>query len=61
VMFGGVTNKAVASVAKLAKYELIALSILASLVILFGLWPHLLLNMIEPTAQNLVSHIMVNS
>ncbi len=58
VIFGDVANDKVAALEDINKREFFILGILAVAVLLFGLWPAPLLEVMEPTVNNLLQHIM---
>jgi len=58
VIFGEVANDNVAALNDINKREFFILGILAVAVLLFGLWPAPLLEVMEPTVNNLLQHIM---
>jgi len=58
VIFGDVANDNVAALEDINKREFFILSILAVAVLLFGLWPAPLLEVMGPTVNNLLQHIM---
>ncbi len=60
VMFGQVANDNVAKLQDLSGREVIILGTLAVAVLLFGLWPAPLLDVMRPTVENLVQHIAVS-
>jgi len=57
VIFGAVANEAVAALTDLNAREFIVLGVLAFAVLLLGLWPAPLLEVMRPTVENLVQHI----
>jgi len=58
VIFGDIANDKVAALEDINKREFFILGILAVAVLLFGLWPAPLLEVMEPTVNNLLQHIM---
>ena len=58
VIFGDVANDNVAALEDINKREFFVLGILAIAVLLFGLWPAPLLEVMEPTVNNLLQHMM---
>lgn len=58
VIFGEVANDNVAALEDINKREFLILGLLAIPVLLFGLWPAPLLEVMEPTVNNLLQHIM---
>ncbi|VAX05931.1 NADH-ubiquinone oxidoreductase chain M [hydrothermal vent metagenome] len=58
VIFGEVANDNVAALEDINKREFFILGILAVVVLLFGLWPAPMLEVMEPTVNNLLQHIM---
>jgi NADH-quinone oxidoreductase subunit M len=54
VIFGPVANEGVASLQDLNKREFLVLGVLAVLVLLLGVWPAPLVDMMQPTLQHLV-------
>jgi len=58
VIFGEVANDKVAALEDINKREFFILGILAVAVLLFGLWPAPLLEVMEPTVNNLLQHMM---
>ncbi len=57
VIFGGVANEHVAALTDLNAREFVVLGVLAFAVLLLGLWPAPLLEVMRPTVENLVQHI----
>ena len=57
VIFGAVVNDNVSSLCDVNKTETIILSTLASAVLVVGIWPAPLLELMQPTIQNLIEHI----
>jgi NADH-quinone oxidoreductase subunit M len=58
VLFGEVANDNVAQLTDIGGREKFILSALAAAVLLFGLWPAPLIEVMEPSVQNLLDHIM---
>ena len=58
VFYGGVANDNVASLKDLDGREWIMLTVLAVFTLGLGLWPYPLIELMEPSVQNLVEHIM---
>ncbi len=58
VIFGDVANEQVAALTDINNREFLILGILAAVVLLLGLWPAPLLNVMGPTVHNLLQHIM---
>ncbi len=58
VIFGDVANDKVAALEDINKREFLILGMLAVAVLLFGLWPAPLLEVMEPTVNNLLQHMM---
>ncbi len=58
VIFGEVANDNVAGLQDINKREFFILMVLALTVLLFGLWPAPLLEVMEPTVNNLLQHMM---
>ena len=57
VIFGAVANEQVAALTDLNAREFVVLGVLAFAVLLLGLWPAPLLEVMRPTVENLVQHI----
>ena len=57
VIFGAVSNDSVSSLCDVNKTETIILSTLAAAVLVVGIWPAPLLELMQPTIQNLIEHI----
>ncbi|MDE0309591.1 MAG: NADH-quinone oxidoreductase subunit M [Acidiferrobacterales bacterium] len=55
VIYGKITNEAVAALKDLERQEVIALGLLAVLVVLLGVWPFPLLEVMHPSVELLVS------
>jgi NADH-quinone oxidoreductase subunit M len=60
VIFGEVANDAVASLQDLKPREAVMLSALALVVLLFGVWPDPLVNVMHASAENLITHVSVS-
>ena len=58
VIFGDVANDNVAALNDINKREFFILAVLAIAVLLFGLWPAPVLEVMEPTVNNLLQHMM---
>jgi NADH-quinone oxidoreductase subunit M len=58
VIFGKIGNDKVAALQDINKRELLILSVLAFMVLLFGIYPAPLLEVMDATIQNLVGHIL---
>lgn len=58
VIFGNVANDRVAALKDINKREFLILGILAVVVLLLGLWPAPLLDVMGPTVTNLLQHMM---
>ncbi|MDM8566989.1 NADH-quinone oxidoreductase subunit M [Candidatus Halobeggiatoa sp. HSG11] len=58
VIFGKIGNDKVAALQDINKRELLILSVLAAMVLLFGIYPAPLLEVMDATVQNLVEHIL---
>ena len=56
-MFGAIANDDVARLSDVSGREKFILGALAVAVLLFGLWPAPLLEVMEPSVQNLLEHI----
>jgi NADH-quinone oxidoreductase subunit M len=57
VIFGDVANEGVAALKDIGQREFLVLSILAIAVLILGLWPAPLLNVMGPTLDQLIEHI----
>jgi len=57
VVFGNVVNDGVASLQDINAREFLVLAVLAALVLLFGLWPAPLLEVMGPSVENLLQHM----
>ncbi len=60
VIYGAVGNDKVASLIDINGRETLILTTLAIVVLLFGIWPAPLLDVMQATVQNLVEHILVS-
>jgi NADH-quinone oxidoreductase subunit M len=60
VFFGDIKNKAVAEMQDLNKREFAILGILALAVLLLGVWPNPLVELMQPSVQQLLSHIALS-
>jgi len=60
VVFGEVANDAVASMNDLNKREILVLSTLLIAVLALGLWPAPLIDVMNTSIENLLSHIVVS-
>ncbi|HEX7047226.1 MAG TPA: NADH-quinone oxidoreductase subunit M [Gammaproteobacteria bacterium] len=58
VIFGDAVNDNVAKLEDINKREFLVLALLAVAVLLFGLWPAPLIEVMDVTVQNLVEHVM---
>ncbi|MBE9561359.1 MAG: NADH-quinone oxidoreductase subunit M, partial [Proteobacteria bacterium] len=58
VIFGKIGNDKVAALQDINKRELLILSVLAAMVLLFGIFPAPLLEVMDATVQNLVQHML---
>ena len=58
VIFGKIGNDKVAALQDINKRELLILSVLAAMVLLFGIYPAPLLEVMDATVHNLVEHIL---
>jgi NADH-quinone oxidoreductase subunit M len=61
VIFGEVANKKVAALSDLNSREKLILGVLAIAVLWLGLWPAPLLEVMEPSVQNLLEHLRVRA
>jgi NADH-quinone oxidoreductase subunit M len=57
VVFGDIANDNVKALADINKREFLYLSILAIAVLVLGLWPGPLVEVMHPTIENLLIHI----
>ena len=60
VVFGKITNEKVADMQDLDRREFVVLGSLAFTVLLFGVWPDPLVEVMHPTIDNLLRHIIVS-
>jgi len=60
VIFGDVANDNVAALTDINTREKIMLSLLAAMVLIFGLWPQPMVDMMHATIENLVQHVTVS-
>jgi len=60
VIFGAVANEHVAALKDVNAREFIVLGVLAIAVLLLGVWPAPLLDVMRPTVENLVQHITIS-
>ncbi len=60
VIFGEVANDNVKALTDINKREILFLGILAIAVLVLGLWPDPLVNVMHPTIENLLNHITVS-
>jgi NADH-quinone oxidoreductase subunit M len=60
VVFGQITNEQVAEMPDLDRREVVVLGSLAFTVLLFGIWPDPLVEVMHPTIDNLLQHIIVS-
>ena len=58
VIFGDIANDDVAELKDIDFREFMILLLLAMAVLLFGLWPFPLVEMMHPTIENLLQHVM---
>ena len=58
VLFGNVVNEAVKTMPDINKREFFFLSVLAFTVLLFGIWPAPLVEVMDVTVVNLIQHVM---
>ncbi|MDM8557251.1 NADH-quinone oxidoreductase subunit M [Candidatus Parabeggiatoa sp. HSG14] len=58
VIYGAVTNEGVAKLKDINGRETLILTVLAIVVLLFGVWPAPLLEVMDATVQNLLQHII---
>ena len=58
VIFGDVANDNVAALYDINRREFLFLGLLAIMVLLFGIWPAPLLDVMHPTIENLAAHVM---
>ena len=60
VVFGEVANKRVAELQDVNRREFLILGVLAAAVLLLGLWPAPLVDLMHATLENLLAHVMVS-
>ncbi len=60
VIFGEIRNSEVAEMKDLGIHEFTALGLLAAVVLLFGIWPDPLIEVMHPTIDNLLQHIFIS-
>jgi len=60
VIFGDITNANVANLTDINRREFIMLTLLAIFVLLLGVWPDLIVNVMHASVDNLVQHISVS-
>ncbi|MGH8177674.1 MAG: NADH-quinone oxidoreductase subunit M, partial [Steroidobacter sp.] len=60
VIFGAIANEQVAALKDVNAREFIVLGVLAAAVLLLGVWPAPLLDVMRPTVENLVQQILVS-
>ena len=58
VIFGDIANDNVAELKDINSREIFILSILAVVVLLFGVWPAPIFDMMHPTIENLFQHVL---
>ncbi len=58
VIYGKVANDSVAGLGDLATREFLILGVLAVVVILFGVWPQPILEVMHPSVENLIGHMV---
>lgn len=58
VVFGNIGNEKIEKLSDINICETTSLSILAFCVLLFGIWPNPILELIEPSSQKLLTHIL---
>ena len=57
VVYGPVANDGVAALSDIGRREFTVLAVLAVVVLLFGLWPAPLLEVMGPSVEHLLEHI----
>ena len=57
VIYGKVTSEAVASLQDVNAREILMLSILAAMVLIVGIWPNPVLEVMHATIENLLQHV----
>jgi len=60
VIFGDIANGSVANLTDIGRREFIMLAMLAAFVLLLGVWPDLVVNLMHASVENLVQHISVS-
>ena len=60
VIFGDIANGSVANLTDIGRREFIMLALLAAFVLLLGVWPDLVVNLMHASVENLVQHISVS-
>ena len=60
VIFGDIANGSVANLKDIDQREFIMLALLAAFVLLLGVWPDLVANLMHASVENLVQHISVS-
>ena len=60
VVFGPVANDKVAALKDVNGREILVLGTLAAAVLLLGVWPAPLIEVMEPTIRNLVEHVQIS-
>ena len=60
VIFGDVANDNVAALTDINTREKIMLSLLAAMVLIFGIWPAPMVDLMHATIENLVQHVTVS-
>ena len=60
VIFGDVANDKVAALTDINTREKIMLSLLAAMVLIFGIWPAPMVDLMHATIENLVQHVTVS-
>ena len=58
VIFGDIANDNVAELKDVNSREMFILSILAIVVLIFGIWPAPVFDMMHPTIENLFQHVL---
>jgi NADH-quinone oxidoreductase subunit M len=58
VIYGKVANQGVAGLTDINRRELLILATLAFVVLLFGVWPNPLLEVMHPSIEHLVQHVL---
>jgi NADH-quinone oxidoreductase subunit M len=60
VVFGAVANDHVAALSDISAREFLILGLLALMVLLLGMWPAPLLNVMHASVNNLLQHVAVS-